>query len=96
MAGYFGWGLCLFLGDVYGEFRADQLAQPAGYAITILLEPGRMISLGVEFVGQFKNPLGTELDAEFTAFASILDQVDQSFGTFMFCGIQRFTPEIPG
>src|SRR4030042_909472 len=64
---------------LFGYFGADQCTNSAAGTFAIIVEDGRQIAAGIQFIGGRYQFLGAERDTEFTALAQLLRNFDRSF-----------------
>jgi hypothetical protein len=85
--------LVFFKDAVNGEFGADDFAEIAIDALSLLDDLGRVVTLPVEFRPLFQHPVGAELDTEAAALAAVLDNVQFPDGNGMGGRIQGESPK---
>ena len=81
-------------GAVDGKLRAHGLAEAAVDAPSLVLDPGRVVSLFVELIGLFQYVVWAELDAVLTALAAVADDIHLADDDFVLLRIQGHTPEV--
>jgi len=84
----------LFVGDGYGEFGTQKLAQTASHTIVFLDDDGQIIPFSIQLVGFHEHFQGAELDADFAPFAKIFLNLYRSAVSFgLSAVIQMFSED---